>query len=149
MHELFVHDFLMTTRNKMRQRGFCLVMIPATFLSIAAFRDVYAMACHRADTRNIYVCAAVALVAIAQGLLVPVQMPYKYLSGMSEPVTTILSEVPEANILYSGRHDAAFVFYTRSLDRPGIARVHRASVQLVSTTELSAYVDQHEIDFYG
>ena len=123
------------------------MMIPASLLCIAAFRDVAAQL-FRERSRAMAIAAAISLALILlQFIAVRPYAPYLYLSGMNDPVARILEDTPDAQILYSGRNDAAFVFYTRSLDDTGTARVHRASVQLTDTDDIEMYLVENDIDY--
>lgn len=124
------------------------MMIPATLLTAAAVRDALNLLLHKSSKPNRYAASAVVLLsAVLQGTLVAPYASYSYLAGFDEPVLNILNEDPDARILYSGRNDAAFVFYTRSLDERRTANVHRASVQLTHPDALEDYVRSEEIDF--
>ena len=123
------------------------MMIPASLLTVAAVYDTIALLTQRTSKAILCTGLVVLVGAVVQGALVSVHAPYSYLSGMDVPVTDILSEDPDATILYSGRNDAAFVFYARSLDEQRSATVHRASVQLADPAALEAYVQREKIDF--
>ena len=123
------------------------MVLPASILSVMAVRDLATLVL--ADGRSATAAAAAALLActVLQFGLVPPYAPYLYMSGFDKPITRILEGKPDANILYSGRNDAAFVFFTRANDEAGLVTVHRASVQLTNPRDLAAYIEKNDIHY--
>ncbi len=121
--------------------------IPATFLTVAALRDIANRLLAEPRKAALAAGSVVVVTAVLQSLLASPYAPYRYLAGMDGVVTSLLDEKPEATVLYSGRNDAAFVFYARSLDPERRSSVHRASVQLVDPADLESYLDTEAIDF--
>lgn len=123
------------------------MMIPASYLTIAALRDSIELIA-RDSRKVVFYAGSIGLfLAVLQGVFVSAYAPYTKISGMSEPVSFILAKNKRAKIFYSGRCDAAFVFYTRSLDPGGFASVRRASVQLTIPNDLREYVESENVDF--
>lgn len=123
------------------------MVVPASFMTVAAIYDLTKLVSHDAVRSYVYSGAAVLLLSGLQSGIVSAYVPYRFLWGMDEPVDFVLNENPEARILYSGRCDSAFVFYTRSRDSDGQASIHRASVQVTDTADLLEYVDNLKIDY--
>lgn len=123
------------------------MMLPVSLLTVTAVIDVLRSRGFDAARAGVVTATAVGVVAVLQGLLVNMYAPYRYLSEMQQPAAHILERDADASILYSGRNDAAFVFYVRSLDATGSARVHRASVQVESPEDLSDYLRSEQINY--
>ena len=70
-----------------------------------------------------------------------------YLSGMKQPVETILSMSPKPRILYVGAFDSAFIFYTRQLDEKRKAQVFRSNIQVEKPEGLIEFVKENDVDF--
>lgn len=122
------------------------MMLPMSFLVVAAVRDAAARLTEKFRHASAAALAVLLSATLLQAAFVSLYAPYAFLSGMGEPVAEILGDRASPRILYSGRNDAAFVFYTRSLDVDGAATVARASVQVASPTDLARYIDETEID---
>ncbi len=123
------------------------MVIPASFLTVSAVRDSVAFLRRDAAVTTLAASAVLVFCTLLQSVTVSAYAPYTYLSGVDAPVDEILSEDPDAVIFYSGRNDAAFVFYARSRDTQRTARVHRASVQLTDPAALAEYVAGEKIDY--
>jgi len=121
--------------------------IPATFLTVAALRDIAGRVLAEAPKAAFVTGSAVVAMGVLQYAFASPYAPYRYLAGMDGVVTSVLEEKPDATLLYSGRNDAAFVFYARSLDTERRTELHRASVQLVDPADLGSYLEDENIDF--
>ena len=123
------------------------MLIPTSVLAASVVYDL----CNRfaaQGSRRIPVAAiALVVIAVVQAVAVPPWAPYTYLSGLERPISAILDENPDARILYSGRGDAGFVFYLRSLDIERRAQVQRASVQVSQPDELDAFLADYDADY--
>jgi hypothetical protein len=123
------------------------MMLPASILTVTAMRDLLGQFDLRKLTPTAVAGCVILVCTLLQSQLVGPYAPYQYLSGVHQPVAQILGDNAYARILYSGRNDAAFVFYTRSLDDRRAARVHRASVQLAEPDQLHTYIRANNIEF--
>lgn len=123
------------------------MMIPASFLLGTAVRDLMGIFLRKSSARSLVTAVAVAALAVSQNLAVSAYAPYVYLTGMGSVAQNILDKSPNASILYSGRNDAAFVFYLRSLDTERRAQVFRASVQVTRPDTLARFIQEQSIEF--
>ena len=123
------------------------MVIPASFLTVSAARDAVALLRGTATAKTLAAGTGVLLLTLLQSAVVSAYAPYTYLSGVDVPVRQILREDTDAVIFYSGRNDAAFVFYARSLDEARTAHVHRASVQLTEPAGLAEYLERANVNY--
>ena len=123
------------------------MMIPASFLTVAAVRDLLQRITGEAAKTAWLGGGGMLVLAALQGIFASPYVPYSKLSGMQDPVAFLLDAQPESTVLYSGRNDAAFVFYVRSLDEQRAVHIHRASVQLPDPGGLEDYVAAEDIDY--
>jgi Dolichyl-phosphate-mannose-protein mannosyltransferase len=122
------------------------MMLPATFLTVSAIRDISAVWLTDKTRMVLITGGAVMTLAVGQAALVPAYVPYTYLSGMGKPIADIFAANSSPTILYSGRADAAFVLYARSADTDRQVSLHRASVQVTEPGEIASYIRNQDID---
>ena len=137
--------FFTWTRGKDHRYAFY-IMIPLVFLAAQGFRDFVFLIVK--DTKYIdphwFSVGVLAICCLVQSFLL--SSPAYYLTGMSEPVSKILTARSRANILYSGPRDAAFIFYTRQYDVNRGARVHRATVQVDKPSKVADFIKKEKIN---
>jgi 4-amino-4-deoxy-L-arabinose transferase-like glycosyltransferase len=123
------------------------IAIPALILAFAAIWEASRLWLPTLG-KSLRYCAAgfTILVAIVQSYAVEVAPFHYYLSNMRHPVEAILTQRPEARIFYSGKNDAAFIFYIRGKDHERRARVYRASVQIERPEGVAAFIANEGID---
>ena len=84
---------------------------------------------------------------VAQMLLVPSRPEFGYMSGVERPAALIQSLSPQASVLYSGHHDAAFVFAMRELDAERATRTYRTSVQVAEPEDVAEFLATTPVQF--
>lgn len=123
------------------------IMLPSSFLTVAALRDVSQPLLRNSAYSVVLATSLASVAAILQSIFAPLYAEYMKVEGFNEPVQAILTESVNAEVLYSGRADAAFVFYMRSYDTSRSSTVYRASMQLESPDEIAAFVESEGIDY--
>lgn len=123
------------------------LMIPVSFIAVSALHDVVRYLWARKSRGDVLVTVVCMLAAAGQYAFVPLYGPYVRVAELDRPVRTILDANPRARVLYSGRSDAAFVFYMRSLDLARGVSVRRASMQVTDPDMIEEYVSSEQIDY--